>query len=79
MDAESGRALHRAGKKLDHLDGRIPSCDQHHGCVFPIYFSAVAGAAGVPGDVYWGYGTSLATAVVALSGLSSVLSAIIAG
>lgn len=35
--------------------------------IFPIYFSAVAGAAGVPGDVYWGYGTSLATAVVALS------------
>lgn len=35
--------------------------------IFPIYFSSVAGAAGVPGDVYWGYGTSAATAAVALA------------
>ncbi len=35
--------------------------------IFPIYFSSVAGSAGVPGDVYWGYGTSAATAAVALA------------
>lgn len=34
--------------------------------IFPIYFSSVASAAGAPGDVYWGYGTSIATAVIAV-------------
>ena len=35
--------------------------------IFPIYFSSVAQAAGKPGDVLWGYGTSIATALVALA------------
>ena len=35
--------------------------------IFPIYFSSVARAAGQPGDVLWGYGTSIATALVALA------------
>ena len=34
--------------------------------VFPIYFAGVASSAGSPGDVYWGYGSSLATLVVAV-------------
>lgn len=34
--------------------------------VFPIYFATVAAAANVPGDVYWGYGSSAATLVVAI-------------
>jgi len=32
--------------------------------IFPIYFTTVAGAAGVSGDIVWGYGTSLATLLV---------------
>ncbi len=35
--------------------------------VFPIYFSGVAGNAGYSGDVLWGYATSIATFVVAVS------------
>lgn len=34
--------------------------------VFPIYFSNVARSAGSPGDVWWGYATSLATLIIAL-------------
>lgn len=34
--------------------------------ILPIYFSAVCGAAGQDGDIWWGYGTSIATAVVAV-------------
>ncbi|MFV0412257.1 MAG: MFS transporter [Oscillospiraceae bacterium] len=34
--------------------------------VFPIYFSSTAGAAGQSGDYWWGIGTSVATAVVAI-------------
>jgi MFS transporter, UMF1 family len=34
--------------------------------IFPIYFGNVAKAAGVPGDVWWGYGTSIATLTVAV-------------
>ncbi len=35
--------------------------------VFPIYFSGVAAKAGQSGDVLWGYATSIATFVIALS------------
>ena len=35
--------------------------------VFPIYFANVTKAAGVSGDVLWGYGTSFATFVIAIS------------
>ncbi len=35
--------------------------------VFPIYFSTVAKANGMAGDVYWGYATSIATFAVAIS------------
>ncbi len=42
--------------------------------VFPIYFAEIAGKAGISGDVWWGYATSLATLTVAL--LSPVLGAI---
>ena len=42
--------------------------------VFPIYFAEVAGRAGVAGDVYWGYATSIATLTVAL--LAPILGAI---
>lgn len=42
--------------------------------VFPIYFASVTGAAGVSGDVWWGYGSSLATLTVAV--LAPVLGAI---
>lgn len=34
--------------------------------IFPIYFSNVCAAQGVPGDQMWGYGTSAATLIVAL-------------
>lgn len=34
--------------------------------IYPIYFAAVCKGAGVNGDVWWGYGTSIATAVVAI-------------
>ncbi|MEG1557131.1 MAG: MFS transporter [Oscillospiraceae bacterium] len=42
--------------------------------VFPIYFSQAARAAGVNGDMWWGYGTSIATFTVAI--LAPVLGAI---
>jgi MFS transporter, UMF1 family len=42
--------------------------------IFPIYFSGIAAKAGVPGDIWWGYATSLATLVAAL--LAPVLGAI---
>ena len=42
--------------------------------VFPIYFAEVAGSAGVVGDVYWGYATSIATLTVAL--LAPILGAV---
>lgn len=42
--------------------------------VFPIYFAEVAGKAGIVGDVYWGYATSVATLTVAL--LAPILGAI---
>lgn len=32
--------------------------------VFPIYFASVTGAAGVSGDVWWGYGSSLALSLI---------------
>lgn len=35
--------------------------------IFPIYFSSVAKAAGQSGDVLWGYATSFATLIVAIS------------
>ncbi len=35
--------------------------------IFPIYFSSMAATAGRQGDVLWGYGTSIATALVALA------------
>ena len=35
--------------------------------IFPIYFSSVAAAEGMAGDVYWGYVTSIATFIVAVS------------
>ncbi len=35
--------------------------------VFPIYFANVTKAVGVSGDILWGYGTSLATLVIAIS------------
>lgn len=41
--------------------------------ILPIYFSAVCGASGQDGDIWWGYGTSIATAVVAI--LAPVLGA----
>ena len=34
--------------------------------IYPVYFTSVAGAAGVPGDMWWGYGTSAATLVMAV-------------
>ncbi len=34
--------------------------------ILPIYFAAVAGGQGVNGDIWWGYGTSLATFAAAL-------------
>ncbi len=34
--------------------------------ILPIYFSAVCGASGQDGDIWWGYGTSIATAIVAI-------------
>ncbi len=34
--------------------------------ILPIYFSAICSSAGQDGDVWWGYGTSIATAVVAI-------------
>ena len=34
--------------------------------VFPIYFASVAAAGNAPGDVYWGYGSSIATFTVAI-------------
>lgn len=42
--------------------------------VFPIYFADVARGAGVSGDVWWGYATSLATLLVAL--MSPLLGAV---
>lgn len=42
--------------------------------VFPIYFAETAGGAGVNGDVWWGYGTSAATLLVAI--LAPVLGSI---
>ena len=42
--------------------------------VFPIYFASVTSAAGVSGDVWWGYGSSLATLTVAV--LAPILGAI---
>ncbi|MBP1757697.1 MAG: transporter [Firmicutes bacterium] len=42
--------------------------------VFPIYFANVAKNAGVSGDVWWGYGSSLATLTVAV--LAPILGAI---
>lgn len=41
--------------------------------ILPIYFSAVCSASGQDGDIWWGYGTSVATAVVAV--LAPVLGA----
>lgn len=35
--------------------------------IFPIYFAQVARANGAPGDVWWGYATSLASLLVALA------------
>ncbi|MDO4581506.1 MAG: MFS transporter [Bacillota bacterium] len=35
--------------------------------IFPIYFTTAAEAAGVSGDVVWGYGTSISTAIIAVS------------
>ncbi|MEA4925423.1 MAG: MFS transporter [Syntrophomonadaceae bacterium] len=35
--------------------------------VFPIYFSSVAKGAGHPGDVWWGYATSAATLIIAVT------------
>ena len=35
--------------------------------VFPIYFTSVAKSAGVPGDVWWGYASSVSSAVIAVS------------
>lgn len=35
--------------------------------VFPIYFTSVAKAAGVPGDIWWGYASSISSAVIAVS------------
>lgn len=34
--------------------------------IFPIYFAAVCRGGGIDGDIWWGYGTSIATAVVAI-------------
>lgn len=34
--------------------------------IFPIYFAAVCRGNGIDGDIWWGYGTSIATAVVAI-------------
>lgn len=34
--------------------------------VFPIYFASVTASAGVSGDIWWGYGSSLATLTVAV-------------
>lgn len=42
--------------------------------IFPIYFASVAKGAGVSGDVWWGYGSSLATLTVAV--LAPILGAI---
>lgn len=35
--------------------------------VFPIYFTSVAKAAGISGDVWWGYASSVSSAVIAVS------------
>lgn len=35
--------------------------------VFPIYFSSVARSAGAAGDVWWGYATSIATFIIAIT------------
>lgn len=42
--------------------------------VFPIYFASVAKSANVSGDVWWGYGSSIATLTVAI--LAPILGAI---
>ncbi len=42
--------------------------------VFPIYFASTAGASGVSGDVWWGFGTSVSTLTVAV--LAPVLGAV---
>lgn len=35
--------------------------------VFPIYFTSAAKAAGVPGDIWWGYASSISSAAIAVS------------
>lgn len=34
--------------------------------IFPIYFASAAGQAGASGDIWWGYGTSAATLIMAV-------------
>lgn len=34
--------------------------------IFPIYFTQVTGGAGTPGDIAWGYGTSVATLIMVI-------------
>ena len=42
--------------------------------IFPTIFVAIANSAGAPGDIWWGYGTSIATFIVAV--LAPVLGAV---
>ena len=42
--------------------------------IFPIYFTSIAGGNDSPGMVWWGYGTSIATLVVAV--LAPILGAV---